>query len=111
SGTGFNSDQLSYSTDGTAFTNFGSAYTPAGSFALQSFDLSTITQLDNQATAFLKITFGGATGTSGNNRLDNVQINGTLIPTAVPLPNAAWGGGVLLGLIALHKRRSSRPSL
>lgn len=95
--TGFASNQLAYSTDGTNYTDFGATYNPATSFGLQTFDLSSITALDDQATAFIRITFNGATGNSGNNRIDNLQI------TAVPEPAAALLGGI--GLLGLLRRR------
>ncbi|QTN33001.1 PEP-CTERM sorting domain-containing protein [Akkermansiaceae bacterium] len=95
--TGFISNQVSYSTDGTAFTPFGTPYNPATSYAVQTIDLSSISALDNAATAFVRITFSGATGTTGNNRIDNVQIN------AVPEPSAALLGA--FGALALLRRR------
>lgn len=96
-GTGFGSNQISYSTNGTDFTNFGSAYTPASSYAAQVFDFSSIDALDGATTAYIRITFSGASGSSGNNRIDNIQIN------AVPEPAAALLGS--LGLIGLLRRR------
>lgn len=92
--TGFNAVQLAWSVDGVSFSDFGSAYDPAGSYALQSYDLSSIDTLDNAATAYLRLSFDGATGSSGNNRIDNLQIN------AIPEPSFALlllaGAGSLL---------------
>jgi hypothetical protein len=82
--TGFNSNQLAYSLDGINFTDFGSAVNPATAFALISFDLSSITALNNQASVFLRYTFSGASSSGGNNRIDNLQVTG--ISTAVPAP-------------------------
>src|SRR4051812_33587614 len=79
--TGFNSDQLFYSTDGTSFTAVGSAYTPPASFALQSFDLSSVTALNNTPNAIFRIVFSGASSAAGNNRIDN------LVVSAVPEPS------------------------
>ena len=42
--------------------------------------MSTINQLDQAATVYLRVTFTGATTTSGNNRLDNIVIRGTEVP-------------------------------
>ncbi|MCW1915750.1 PEP-CTERM sorting domain-containing protein [Luteolibacter sp. GHJ8] len=95
--TGFNLNQLAWSTDGTTFTDFGTAYNPATSFAVQSFDLSAISEIENQATVFFRLTLTGATSNAGNNRIDNIQIN------AVPEPAAALLGSI--GLIALLRRR------
>lgn len=102
-GTGFNSIQLAYSTDGTNYTDFGSPYNPATSFALQSFDLSSIDSLDNQASVFLRLTFAGATASAGNNRLDNIQINAIAIPEP-----ASVAGLLLLGLTATTRMRRRR---
>ncbi len=102
--TGFNSNQVAYSTDGTNFTNFGTAYVPVASFlapaGLQSFDFSSVDVLDQSATVYVRITFTGSTGSSGNNRLDNIQLNATVVPEA--------STGLLataLGLLTLRRRR------
>ena len=97
--TGFNSVQLAWSTDGIGFTSFGSAYDPASSYALQSYDLASVDSLDGAATAYLRLSFDGATGSSGNNRIDNIQIN------AIPEASSAllWLGS--LGTLLLRRRR------
>lgn len=59
SGTGFNSNQWSYSTDGTTFTNFGSAVAPTtNSYSLIGPIVTSA--LDNVATAYLRYTQSGA---------------------------------------------------
>ena len=45
--TGFTTNQIAYSTDGSTFTDFGTTYTPAASFALLTWDLSAINALDS----------------------------------------------------------------
>jgi hypothetical protein len=64
---------LSYSTDGTNFSNATPTLTTGtGAFAAQAFDLSSVAALNNQATVYFRITFsGGATGTI---RVDNFQV-------------------------------------
>ena len=57
--------------------------------------LATLSALDGAATAFLRVTFDGATSSTGNNRLDNIQFN------AIPAPGAI----ALLGLAGLAARR------
>lgn len=94
--TGFNSDVFSYSTDGGAtFTPF-STYTPPSAFAVQSFDLSSITALDNNANDVFRITFNGATSASGNNRIDNL-----LVATIAPAPEPGGMASLLIGFGAL----------
>jgi hypothetical protein len=99
SGTGPRDFQLSYSTDGSMFTNFDSVYMvrensfpawasgTATGLDTYSFDLSSVSLLDDQTTVFFRLSV--ASGTSANNgtiggggtsRLDNVTIMGTLIP-------------------------------
>jgi hypothetical protein len=96
SGTGPNAFDISYSTDGSSFTNFGS-YTLAGttwsatsaatvagnSFA---FDFSSITALNNDNSIFFRLvsnglnSSGGAVASTGTARVDNVFIQGSAIP-------------------------------
>jgi len=99
SNTGFNSNQIAYSTNGSTYTDFGSAYNPATSFGttIYSFDFSTISALDGAATAYFRITLSGATSNAGNNRIDNIQL------TAVPEPGFALLGG--LGILGIFRRR------
>ena len=75
--TGFVSDQFQYSVDGTTFVNFGTAYNPATVFATQTFDLSSITALNNDANAAFRVIFNGGTAATGNNRIDNLLVIGT----------------------------------
>jgi len=95
-GTGFNSVQLAYSTDGSNFTNFGGAYPASSSFYIHSFHRSSITALDGASNAVFRLTFSGATSSSGNNRIDNLQINATSVPA--PAAAALMGlGGLFIG--------------
>jgi hypothetical protein len=95
--TGFGANQVAYSTDGSNYTNFGASYTPAANFASQIWDFSAIDALDRAASVFLKITFGGATSNTGNNRIDNIQINA--------VPEIASGLLGALGLLGILRRR------
>lgn len=101
--TGFNSNQWAYSTDGSNFTNFGSTVVPATSFA--SVTLSTLTAVNNSSSVWLRYTFGGASGTSQNNRLDNIQINATAIAVPEPSTYAALAGAAALLGVLVHRRR------
>ncbi|MFM7520036.1 MAG: beta strand repeat-containing protein [Planctomycetota bacterium] len=86
--TGFTSQLWESSTDGvtwaTVITN-SSLPTAFGVFALPS-----VTSLNNAATAFLRVTFNGATASSGNNRLDNIQFNTN--PFTPPSSVYTWTG-------------------
>lgn len=100
-GTGFNNNQLAWSTDGSTFTDFGPAWDGRPtSFFLLTRDLSSVDALDDASTVFIRITLDGATSAAGNNRFDNVQFNATLIPA----PGAAALLG-LGGLLAARRRR------
>jgi hypothetical protein len=81
-GGGYDSVQVSWSTDGMNFTNFGGPYDPGtGQFTVKTFDFSAVNALDGAATAFFKFTYTGAgPGQAGHVRIDNVLINATAIP-------------------------------
>ncbi len=92
--TGFTSQTWSWSIDGVTFTDFEVVSgTNVTSWSTRS--LAALSALDGAATAFLRVTFDGATSSSGNNRLDNIQLN------AIPAPGAI----ALLGLAGLAARR------
>ena len=107
-GTGFNSNQFQYSLDGTTFVNFGPPYVPGTTFGTVPlvFSLASIVGLnDNPNTAF-RIVFNGATSSTGNNRIDNIVVEGSAETTSVPEPMTA----ILLlsglsGLYGVRKRR------
>ncbi|MDR3456594.1 MAG: PEP-CTERM sorting domain-containing protein [Verrucomicrobiae bacterium] len=127
SSTGPKTYTLQYSTDGSSYIAFGSSYsvlsspgwnpnTASGSAGESfTFDLSSLSALDNLATAYFRVvdlsaTTGGAigggnVGTSGTDRIDNFAVVGSVI--AVPEPStlvlASLGG---LGcLFALRRKR------
>ena len=102
--TGFSSQTWAWSTDATNFTNFDTVSgTTTTTFFLATLD--TLSALDNATTAYLRLTFNGATGAAGNNRLDNIQFNATQI-AVVPLPPAAWAGlATLAGIVGCRRLR------
>lgn len=101
--TGFNSNQWAYSTDGSSFTNFGSTVVPASSFSTVT--LSTLSAVNNSSSVWLRYTFGGASGTSQNNRLDNIQFVATASAVPEPSTYAALAGAAALCGVMLHRRR------
>jgi hypothetical protein len=110
-GTGFNSNQLQYSLDGINFIDFGSPYVPAAAFGSVPivFTLTSIVGLNNNPNAAFRIVFNGATSSTGNNRIDNVVVEGT--STTIPEPTT----GVLLftgltGLLGLKRKRRKAAS-
>ncbi|MDR2914862.1 MAG: hypothetical protein LBV74_08545, partial [Tannerella sp.] len=77
--TGFDSHVWAYSTDGANFTTIDGNNTASrsNSFALATVDLSAFSVINDQSTVYLRLTVDGANSVNGNNRLDNIQINGT----------------------------------
>jgi hypothetical protein len=105
--TGFSSNQFQYSVDGTNFIDFGSPYLPAAAFGAVPvvFTLSSVAGLNNNPNAAFRIVFNGASSSTGNNRIDNIVIEGTSA-TTIPEPMSA----VLLitglaGLVGLKRKR------
>jgi len=101
---GFTSQVWETSSDGTNWSTWGSftsgtaAGTLASSFATSGvLSLTGTSALDNAATAYVRVTFTGASSSTGNNRLDNIIFNADVVPTP--------GAVALLGLAGLVIRR------
>lgn len=76
-GTGFNGNQVAYSSNGGMdWTDFGDPYALPLSFGLITFDFSAVSALNNNPDVQIRITFFNATGATGNNRIDNLYIEG-----------------------------------
>jgi hypothetical protein len=106
-GTGFNNNQFQYSLDGITFVNFGPPYVPGAAFGAVPlvFSLASIVGLDDNPNATFRIIFNGATSSTGNNRIDNIVVEGAPT-TSVPEPMSA----ILLlsglsGLYGVRKRK------
>jgi hypothetical protein len=102
-GGGFEINQVLYSTDGGSnFAAFGSPFDPGTSFTLMQFDLSSISDLNDNAAAVFRIEFDGGYNGSGKGILvDNFRITGTLIPG----PGTLALLGVAGTLLARRRRR------
>ena len=108
--TGFNSNQFQYSLDGITFIDFGSPYVPAAAFGAVPlvFTLTSIAALNNNPNAAFRIVFNGAASATGNNRIDNVAVDGSpsTASSTVPEPTTAlllFSG--VSGLLALKRKR------
>jgi hypothetical protein len=80
--TGFNSHEWEWSINGENYTlieNTATCPLTVGNFVLTSLDLRGIDELNDQQEVFLRLTFDGATGATGNNRLDNIALHGISI--------------------------------
>ena len=99
SATGFTDHAASYSTDGSSFTDSGLSYQVTTSYAVAAFDFSSVSGLDNNPNAVLRITGGGASKGHGNNHFGNVRSEGTAVPERSTLRLlgfliVAYGGSV-----------------
>lgn len=109
--TGFNSNQFQYSLDGISFVDFNPPYTPATTFGAVPFvfSLAAIAALNNNPNAAFRIVFNGASSSTGNNRIDNIVVEGTSTASAtIPEPTSVLL--LLTGIGSLYKlrRRSDR---
>jgi hypothetical protein len=79
SGNGAVQEEFYYSVNGgTDWVKFGDTYNITESWALVSFNLSEVTDINNNDNLQFRILFVGTNsdGTSGNNRFDNITIEG-----------------------------------
>ncbi len=81
---GFSSQIWSWSTDATNWTPLQTV-TGTTSTTFSTKTLDTITGLNNASTAYVRLEVAGATSSSGNNRLDNIQFS-TGTPTLADVP-------------------------
>ena len=78
SSSGAGTQEIYYTTDGTNYILFTSIAPNNGAPTLQTFDFSAISAVDNNPDFKIKINFLlGSGGTVGNNRFDNVTLDGT----------------------------------
>ena len=125
SNTGPGHFQLSYSTNGSSFTNFGSTYTvlanaspnpvwntsTSSSIYTLTDDLSAISAIENAAAVYFRLTQvdtvsanGGTVAGGGTNRLDNVTITASPVPEPSSLVLAGLGLGVAVAVRSRRRR-------
>jgi len=93
SGQGAGTQAVSYTLDGSTYIPFTTLLPPDGDATVQILDFRAIPAADNNPLFGLRITFQQAPGgTGGNNRFDNLTVEGDEIP---PLPGtyAFWRSG------------------
>lgn len=102
-GTGFDSQIAEFSVDGGDTWTFIGEETDSreSEFFLVEYDLSGFPEVNDHANVIIRITLNGATSDTGNNRFDNITIdgvpsgnegNGTGTGTATLTPNTVEGG-------------------
>ncbi|NCC72518.1 MAG: T9SS type A sorting domain-containing protein [Sphingobacteriia bacterium] len=84
--TGFSNNQWSWSSDGVNFTDFGDPVNPTPNSSGEVITLSAPAGLNGAASAYLRYTLDGASSATGNNRIDNLQLN-AIEPGAVLPPS------------------------
>ena len=106
---GFNSQVWEYSTNATAWSSIGtlSGGTTAGTIR-DSFNntgiltLPIVTGLDGAATAYVRVTFSGATSSSGNNRLDNFRFMASALGTGPIITSFSPPTGVIGDTVTIN---------
>jgi len=122
SNTGPRDFELQYSTNGTTFSDFDSysvtnvTWTSTGApktASNHSFDLSSITSLNNLGTVYFRLTdlsatniTGGTVATTGTSRVDNFIVNGVAIPEPSMLGLMGLGAAMLVGVRRFYRRNS-----
>jgi fibronectin-binding autotransporter adhesin len=99
---GFTSQAWSISTDGTTWQPVGTVADIPTAFAART--LPAINGLAGAATAYVRLTVDGATSSTGNNRIDNVQFMATpggssgtaILGTQATSGTASFSGGITL---------------
>lgn len=111
--TGFATQLWEFSLDGHSYQTIGtlsagstagtitSTYAGSGALGFAAFD-----GLNDVENAYVRVTFDGATSSTGNNRIDNIQFN--VLAITVPEPGCAMllGTGAVLALIRRRRRFS-----
>jgi hypothetical protein len=81
--TGFNDNEVHYSIDGGANWILKGTLNLPSSFASRNFDFSSDVGVSNNEDFQIRITLLNGTGSNGNNRYDNIRLQGT--PISLPI--------------------------
>ena len=96
SGQGAGVQELSYTTDGATFLPLGTVTVLDDVPVLQTFDLTAIAAVNDNPLFAIRIAFSqGSGGTGGNNRFDNITLEGVPIPTGNQPPSVKPLAGFL----------------
>jgi hypothetical protein len=87
SASGFTTQTWEYSTNGTSWNPLFVKTGITTSFVLVN--IPATSALDGIATAYVRLTFTGATNATGNNRIDNIQFNASAAVAAAPVITSA----------------------
>ena len=89
--TGYTSGLWSWSANGGPFTTLAgvNTATTVTTFSTKTVDFSGQTALDNASTVRLRYTLSGSSGSSPNNRIDDLVVSATLTPTVSVVDNVA----------------------
>jgi MYXO-CTERM domain-containing protein len=101
SSSGFTSQVLEYSTDGSTWSSLGTHSPSVGNFPASTVTSFSTAGLDGAATSYVRLKVSGATSTAGDVRFDNFILSAT----AVPAPGAVALLGVA-GLVGARRRRA-----
>jgi len=84
--TGFDSQQILYSLNGIDFIEFTTFTDIPSSWGVMSIDFSNIPEVNDNPNFIVRIVLDGGTGTTGNNRFDNIRVEGFETEEEPPLP-------------------------
>ncbi|MBW6516607.1 MAG: chitobiase/beta-hexosaminidase C-terminal domain-containing protein [Candidatus Cloacimonetes bacterium] len=110
--TGFNSQQVLYSINGIDFIEIVTFTDIPTSWAVRTVDFSEIAEVNDNPYFIIRIVLDGGTGTTGNNRFDNIRIMGFEIDEP-PLPvvlssfTANWLAGEFVELQWISETESN----
>ena len=102
---GFTSHIWDYSSNASNWTTFDTI-TGRNDTNFSTVTLSSVTSLNNSSNAYLRLTLLGATTSSGNNRIDNIQLNATAAATT---PTVSVSG-TLAAVSTTYGTASSAPT-